>query len=262
MRQGRLVHLHGLETAGQGSVLLQVLAVLVQGRGPDRLQLAPGQHGLEDGGGVDGTFGRTGPDEGVQLVDEQDDVAPAPHLLNHLLQALLEVAPVTRTRYQSPQVQGVELLVPQGLGHVAGHDALAQALDDGRFAHARFADEDRVVLGPPGQYLHDPLDLAFAPDDGVELVLTGQLGQVAPELVQHGAAGRRSGAGVARRRGRLLLAGWVAGEQLDDLHTHSGQVGAQADQHLRPDTLAFADNAQEQVLGADVVVPELEGLSQ
>jgi len=93
-------------------------------------------------------------------------------------------------------------------------------------------------------------------------VLAGQLGQVAPELVQHRAAGRGPGAGVRCRRGRLLLARWVAGEQLDDLHAYPGQVGAQADQHLRPHTLSFADYAQEQVLGADVVVAELESFTQ
>ena len=261
--QRRLLHLDRLEPAFQGGVLLQVLAVLVQRGGPDRLQLAPGQHRLQDRGGVDGPLGRAGPHQGVQLVDEQDDVAPGADLLQHLLQALFEVAPVAGPGHQGAEVQGVQLLAPQGLGHVAGDDALGQALDDGRLAHARLADEHRVVLGAPGQHLHDPLDLALAADHRVELVLPGQLGEVAAELVQHRAAGRDVGRPGRRAGGGLLRpGGLVAGEQLDDLLAHPGQVGAQADQDLGRDALALADQAEEHVLGADVVVAELESFPQ
>ncbi len=139
---------------------------------------------------VDGPFGRPGPDEGVQLVDEQDDVAAGPDLLEHLLQALLEVAAVAGPGHQGAEVQGVELLALDGLGDVVGHDLLGQALDDGGLADAGLADQDRVVLGAAGQDLHDPLDLPLPADDRVELALAGQLGQVAAELVEHGRAGR------------------------------------------------------------------------
>src|SRR5262249_18356607 len=63
-----------LEAPLQGAVLLDVLAVLVQGGGADALDLAAGQSGLEDVGGVDGALGAAGADQGVQLVDEQDGV--------------------------------------------------------------------------------------------------------------------------------------------------------------------------------------------
>ena len=72
---GRLVHLNWLEAAFQCGVLLNVLAVLVQGGGTDGLQLAASQHRLQDGGGVDSALCGTGTDEGVNLVNEQDNVA-------------------------------------------------------------------------------------------------------------------------------------------------------------------------------------------
>ena len=43
---GGLGYHNGLETAFQGGILLNVLAVLVQGGGADAVQLAAGQHGL------------------------------------------------------------------------------------------------------------------------------------------------------------------------------------------------------------------------
>ncbi len=47
-----LVHDDGLEAALEGGVLLDVLAVLVQGRGADAVQLAPREERLEHVGGV------------------------------------------------------------------------------------------------------------------------------------------------------------------------------------------------------------------
>ena len=55
-RHRRLVDLDRLEAPLEGGVLLEVLAVLVDGGGADGLQLAAGQHRLEDGGGVDGAL--------------------------------------------------------------------------------------------------------------------------------------------------------------------------------------------------------------
>jgi hypothetical protein len=71
VRQRRLGDLDRLEAALQRGVLLDVLAVLVERRRPDGLQLTAGQHRLEDRRRVDGALGRTGTDEGVDLVDEE-----------------------------------------------------------------------------------------------------------------------------------------------------------------------------------------------
>ncbi len=59
-----------------------------------------------------------------------------------------------------------------------------------------------------------------------------------------------------------LLLARVAREELDDLLTDAREVGAQLHQHLRGDAFAFADQPEEDVLGADVVVAELERLAQ
>ena len=124
MAEGRLLDLDGLEPAFEGRILFEVLAVLVEGRGPDGLQLAAGQHGLEDGRRVDGSFRRAGSDEGMQLIYEKNDVAAGPDLLEHFLEALLEITPVAATGYQCDQIEGVELLALDGLWHVAGDDLL------------------------------------------------------------------------------------------------------------------------------------------
>ena len=171
VRDRRLLDLDRLEAALERGVLLEVLAVLVERGGADRLQLTAREHRLEDRRGVDRALGRARTDERVQLVDEQDDVAARADLLQHLLEALLEVAAVARARDERAEVEGVELLALQRLGDVAADDVGGEALDDRGLADAGLTDQHRVVLRAARQHLHDPLDLLLATDDGIELLV-------------------------------------------------------------------------------------------
>ena len=90
-----------LEAACQRLVALEVLAVLIERRGTNRLQLATRQGGLENAGRVDRALCSTRTYEVMQLVDEEDDVASLGDLLHDLLQALLELAAVLRAGYES-----------------------------------------------------------------------------------------------------------------------------------------------------------------
>ena len=145
----RLVDEHRLEAALQGGVLLDVLAVLVERGRADGVQLAAGEHRLEQVGGVHRALGRAGADDRVQLVDEQDDLALGVlDLLEDGLEPLLELAAELGAGDERAEVERDDALVLERLGHVAAHDALGEALDDGRLADARLADEHRVVLGP------------------------------------------------------------------------------------------------------------------
>ncbi len=66
--------------------------------------------------------------------------------------------------------------------------------------------------------------------------------------------------GPAPAAGGLLAL--VARQQLDDLLAHPVEVGAELDEDLGGDALALADQPEQDVLGADVVVAELQGLAQ
>src|SRR5262249_1188002 len=173
-------------------VLLQVLAILVERGRADRLKLSAGKHRLEYRRGVDSALGRPRPDQRVDLVDEQDDVAAGPDLLEHLLQALLEVTAVARAGPKSAKVERVQLLVLERLRHLALDDALREPFDDSRLADSRLADQDRVVLGPARQHLHDALDFLLSADHRVELVLARGSGEVPAELIEHERRRRRA----------------------------------------------------------------------
>ena len=181
----RLVDLDDLEAAGQGRVLLDVLLVLGPGGGGDGAQRAAGQGGLEQVGGVAGAGGAAGADQGVGLVDEQDDgLGRGLDLLDHLAQAVLELALHAGAGLQQADVEGAQRHVLERRRHVARGDALGEALDDGGLADAGLAGEDGVVLAAAHEDVDDLADLLVAPDDGVDLALAGLLGQIDGEPLE------------------------------------------------------------------------------
>ena len=177
-----------LETTLQGRVLLDVLAVLVKGGRADHPQLTASQHRLEHIAGVHRAFARSsGTDDGVQLIDEGDDVPLGLlDLVEDGLETFLELAAVLGARDHRGQVQGDDPATLQGVGDVPGHHSLGQPLDDGGLADTGLADEDRVVLGTSRQDLDDATDLLVATDDWVELAGASALGEIDGVLGQGG----------------------------------------------------------------------------
>ncbi len=254
----RLLDAHLLEAALERGVALQVLPVLVERRRADRLDLSACERGLEDRRGVDGALGGARTDEVVQLVDEQDDVAALGDLLHHLLQALLELSAVLRAGHERGQVERVDLLALEDLGHLARGDARREPLDDGGLADAGLADQHRVVLLAAREDLHHALDLGLPTDDGVELALDRGLRQVPAELVEELRALRLLAGGSATAR----LAAARAGEHADDLVADLLRIRVEVEQDPCGDAFVLAHEPEQDVLRPDVVVAQGEGLAQ
>ena len=182
---GRLLHQHRLEAAFQSGILLDILAVLVQGGGTDTVQLATGQHGFQQVARVHAAFGLASTHDGMQFIDEQDDAAVG--LLDFRqdsLQTLLKFAAILGTGDEGTHVQRENGLILKALGHVALDDALGQTLGDGGLTDTGFADQDGIVLGLSGQDPHHIADLFVTADDGVLLALTSTLHQIGAVLFQ------------------------------------------------------------------------------
>mmetsp|Transcript_74057 Transcript_74057/g.176583 ORF Transcript_74057/g.176583 Transcript_74057/m.176583 type:complete len:274 (+) Transcript_74057:1346-2167(+) len=176
-----LIHAHLLETPLQRRVLLDVLAVLIHGGGPNAAQLPPRQHGLQQVRRVHGPIGLASADQQVCLVDEENDPPLGVFdLLEHGLQAFLKLPPVLGAADQRAHVQRHHPAVFQGFRHVADDHTLRQALHNGRLPHTWITHQDRVVLGPPGQHLHHPPDLLIPADDRVQLPVLSVGHKIAP----------------------------------------------------------------------------------
>ena len=249
---GGFAHLHRLEASLKRAVLFDVLVVLAQRGRADALNLTARQHGLEDVRSVDRTLGRACANDGVQLVDEHDDVAVLPDLGHGVLQALLELAAILRARQHGRKIQRHHALAAQNLRDVLLHDQLGQALHDGGLAHAGLADEHRIVLSPAGEDLHDALDLALPSDHRIQLACACGGGQIPGELIQN--------------RRLLILAPVLrraivrAGQDVQQLLAGLVQIQSHLDQNVGGHALAFAHQRQQQVLHRDVALLQLPRL--
>ncbi len=172
---GWFSHQYWLEAALERRVLLDVLAVFRQRGGADAPQLAASERRLEQIGRVHGALGGAGADQGVELVDEEDDLAVGVHdLLEDGLEAVLELAAILGAGDEGAHVERDEPAAFEDFGHITRGDALGEALGHRGLADPGFADEHRVVLGPPGEDLHDAADLLVATDDRIELCRCGR----------------------------------------------------------------------------------------
>ena len=261
----RLLDINGLEATLEGRVLGEVLAELLGRGGTDDLESTAREHGLEHRARIDRTLGRTGTDDGVHLVDKQDDVVGFGRLLDHVLEALLKLTAILGTRDKTRQIERPDILVHKILGHIASSNLLRQALDDSRLAHAGIAQDKRIVLGAARKDLHHALDFLFAANHGIELAVARLLREVGGELLERvGAAPlllrgiraakerqARTGTTSAGSGERALLVLILGGKLLDSLFDRSGRY-AQAHEDVHGHAVALFDDADEQVLGRHI----------
>ena len=169
----------------QRMVLLEHAAEFRERGRADALQLAVRQGRLEQVRGVErAARGRTGADDRVDLVDEQDAVRRVLQLLQHGLQALLEVAAVLGAGQQRAHVQRIHDGILQDVGHVFLDDAPCQAFGDRGLADAGLAHQQRVVLAAAAQDLDHAVDFFLAADQRIDVAVGSRLVQVLRELVQ------------------------------------------------------------------------------
>ena len=240
----RRIDQHRLEPAFQRGVLLDILAVFVEGGRADAVQFATRQHGFEQIARVHRTLGGARADHGVQFVDEEDHLAlGGGDLLEHGFQAFFKFAAVLGSGDQRAHVEGDDLTVFQVFGNVAAHDAAGESFDDGGFADAGFADQDRVVLGAARQDLDHAADLVVTADHRVEFVLHRHQSEVAGILLQ-------------RLKGVFRIGGGdplVAADALQGLQYLVGGEPGLGQQLIRG-AAGRLEHRQQQVFDADVFI--------
>lgn len=199
----------------------------------------------------------------MELVNEEDHI-PHPSNLGHdVFDPFLKLAPVLGPRHHCGQVQGDQPLALQLLRYLSGHHHSGQAFGHRRLAHARFANEGRVVFLPPGQDLDHPPDLLVPPHHRVQLTASRQPGQVPCKLLQHlGLAGIIPlGTGLpaapkgGRRRRLPSHGGGQVAPQTAGLHPSGVQ---HPDRHAVP----LTEDTQQQVLRAHILVAQTHRLGE
>ena len=246
----RLVDRNRLEAPFQRGVFFDVLAVLIERRRPDALQFAAGQRRLQDVRSVDRAFRAAGPDQRMQLVDEQDNVAGLADFVHDFFQAVFKFAAIFGSRYDGAHIERHDAFVAQRFGNFVVDDFLRQAFGDRRFTDPRLPDQDRVVFRPAAEHLNNPFDFLAAADDRIKVTFLGGGRQIAGQAVQ----GWRIDIG---RRAVMAGDGFAAAEQLQHLLARLIQADAKVVQYARGDTFAFTNQPEQNMLRADVSMAQL-----
>ena len=181
----RLADQHLLETALQGGVLLNGAAEILGGGGADAAQITTGQGRLEDAGRI--AARALAIDHGMEFVEEEHNSARSVrlgHLLEHAAQPFFELTAKLGTGDQGPQIEGDQSHSPQGIGHITGHDALGQPFGHSGLADTRLADQDGIVLAPPGEHLDQTANLGVAADHRIQQAGAGGCGEIAAVALQ------------------------------------------------------------------------------
>ena len=169
----RLCNRHRLESAFQSCVLLNMLAIFIEGRCADHLDFTTGQSRLQDIGCIHGSFRITGTNQIMNLIDHQNDVAAFLDLADETLHATFKLTAELGTGHQSRQVQQEDFLIPQLIGHITGGDPLGKALCNSSLTDTGFTDQARIILLPAVQDLDDTLRFHVAANDLIQLSVSG-----------------------------------------------------------------------------------------
>ena len=181
-------------------------------------------------------------------------------LLDHGLQAVLELALDSGAGLQEPEVERPHGDVLQRAGNVSLGDAQREPLDDGRLPDAGLSGEDRVVLAAAREDVDDLADLEVAAEDRVDVAGPRARRQVDGVLIQRlrpagdarRAARRVAGRRFAERRGVAVLDRArddlveLLSERLDgDRRELLGDLARETGEFL------FLEEGEEDVRGAD-----------
>eukprot|EP00906_Rhabdomonas_costata_P004958 RCo007437 len=189
LQNGGLRNQDGLEPTGKGSVLLDVLAVLLQRCGPNTVQLPTRQAGLEHVGGINRALCRPGADQGVQLVNEQNGVVALHGIPDDTLETLFELPAELRPGHQPREVQREDLLVLDRVRYFSLDNLLRQSFHNSSLADAGFTDQHRVILGSSSKDLKAPLNGILTTNHWVQLAILSGSGEVPGVLLQELALG-------------------------------------------------------------------------
>ena len=172
-----------------------MLLVFVERCRADRAQLTSRQSRFEHVGSIHCALRGARADQGVELVDEQDDLPFGfGNLFQDRFQAVFKFTTVFRSRHERRQVQRHEALGLQHVGHIARNDPLRQALHNGGFPDAGLADQHGIVFCAAGENLHHAANLFVAPNHRIQLLPPRQFGKIARVFFQR----RVSSLGILR----------------------------------------------------------------
>src|SRR5271169_107890 len=241
VRLVRRGNFNGLETPLERTVFLNRFPVLSWSGCADALNLAARQCRLQNVRRIERTLGRARADQRMELINEDDGILRLHQLFHDGFQPLFELSAIFRSSNNQGEIERKNSLVCEERWNLAVGDALRQAFNDSRLAHAGLTNQHRIVLGAAAQNLDHTLELPVAADQRIQLAVHRGLREVARKFAQ------QRGLALPLRL-RFFLAG--AGQLFAD----GCKPQAALMQNLRSEAFFLSQQSQEQMFGTNVPV--------
>ena len=180
-----------LETPVKSSILFNGLSELVDGGGTNALYLATCQGRFENVCCVKGPRSSPGTDDGMDFIDEENDLAVFFQFVYEASQPFFELSAVLCACHKRSHIQGNDAFVGNCMGDIALHYPLCQSFHKGRFPDSRLSDEDGIVFLAPGKNLCCTFYFTATADNGVKHPIACRLCKVGSKVVYNGSVAFR-----------------------------------------------------------------------
>ena len=147
---------------------------------------ATGQRRFHDVGGIHAARRASCADDGVYLVDENDDVGVVLYFFEQAANTFFKLSAILRSGHHTRHIQAHYALIKEHGRRFALGNELSQPLDDGTFAHTRFANDDGIVLFTATENFGNAQNFLLPTHHGVEFILHCGLGKVGRKAVEDG----------------------------------------------------------------------------
>lgn len=154
-----------MESSFERGIFFDVSFVFGKGGRTDKSDVATGERGFQYVGGIESAGRIAGADEGVDLIDEEDDARRLLHFTDDFLQARFEFSAETRARDDECEVEGEDAFLREEVASGTLSYFLRQCCDEGGFADTRIAEEEGIVLLFAPEDVDESFDFMRATDE-------------------------------------------------------------------------------------------------
>ena len=180
----RLIHADRLETTFKRGILFDILAVFGKGGCTDYLNFTTGKRRFENIRSAHRAFRVTSTDEGMYLIDKQDNITLCTDFVNQSFNAALKLSSELGTRNQCGHIQQIDFLIQQTERYISRNNLLSNSFRNCRFTDTGFTNQTGIILLTAGQNLFHPVNFLITTDNPVHLATFCLFIQIDAEIIK------------------------------------------------------------------------------
>ncbi len=158
-----------MESPFERGIFFDMAFVFGESGRADETDVASGECGLQDIGGIQSAGSIAGTDERMNFIDEEDDIRRVLYFADELFQARFEFSAETGSGDDEREVERENPFFREEIAGRSFSDFFRERGHERGFSDTRIAEEEGIVFLFPTEYVNEPFDLMRSPDEGLRL---------------------------------------------------------------------------------------------